>query len=338
MKDNRHIKPSVGIITTHHYPNYGNKLQNYALQTTLIRLGYNVETISDARFYPDMRSLWANRKALLHYIIRFRTKPVHIKITKFIFWSKRYIKYAPITVHNDDDIEKIKNRYDFFVVGSDQIWNPEWPNFSNSFGFASFARKDQKIAYAPSLGIDKMIPGRAEEYKSYLAEWKALSCREYEGAEIIRNLTNIPVEVVVDPTILLSAEDWDKIAKKPKQKKPYALFYVIGEISDYYRTYALEIANKKGLTLMDTGGAPEREKGLSPGEFVGLIKNSKLVITDSFHGSVFSLIYHIPLVVLKRTVQGKKNQLSRIRTLFSHANIVPRDFLMTVNDNDSLKI
>ena len=75
MKRHNKLNISVGIITTHHYPNYGNKLQNYALQEKLIQLGYNVETISDARFYSDMRSLWENRKAFIHYIIRYRTKP-----------------------------------------------------------------------------------------------------------------------------------------------------------------------------------------------------------------------------------------------------------------------
>lgn len=322
----------IAIITTHHYPNHGNKLQNYALQTKLTQLGWNVETISDARFYRDMRSWWANRKALIHFIIRFRSNQVHIKTTKFFFWSKRYIKYAPITIHNEKDIERIISRYDYFVVGSDQIWNPEWPEFSNPFGFAMFANKAQKVAYAPSFGITNMISERKAEYCKYLSDWKALSCREYEGVKIIQELTGHTAPVVVDPTLLLSANDWDRIAVNPHKRKPYSALYMIGDVTEQYKQTVQRLSCENGLTLTNIGGSVNYEKGISPGEFIGLIKNASLLFTDSFHGCVFALIYHIPIVIFEKVSEGQQSKSSRIRTLFSHANISSCDFSKPIND------
>ena len=137
-------KRKVAIITTHSIPNYGNKLQNYALQTFLQSMGFYVETISDARSWIDMRSFWDYRKILLHFLIRIRTTTKHIKYAKFFIWSKIHIKYAKTTIRTNDDINRISNCYDFYVVGSDQIWNPEFRFCSNEFGFATFASKEKK--------------------------------------------------------------------------------------------------------------------------------------------------------------------------------------------------
>lgn len=310
----------VAIITTHHEPNYGNKLQNYALQTVLQRLGYEVETINDARSYRDLISWRANKKVLLHYFIRFRTQPWHIKHAKFFLWSKKHINYSKVNIHTNADMIGLADNYKFFVVGSDQIWNPEWRRFSNEFGFATFARKGQKIAYAPSLGVSEMLPERIGEYKNFLKDWKALSCREYEGAKIIEMITGAACPVMPDPTILLTSSDWSKLSHKPHIKGQYALVYMIGVMTEIYADYILSFKKRTGLQIINIRD-DARWAGCGPDEFIGLVKNAEYVITDSFHGSVFALHFHCPITLFQRIQPDEKDKFSRIRTLFQHAGI-----------------
>lgn len=328
------MKKKVAIITTHHYPNYGNKLQNYALQTILQHLGYKVETINDVRSWPNMNSLIENWKILLHYITRFRLKLYHIKMAKFIFWSKRYIRYSSIVVRKDDDANKLVNKYDYFVVGADQIWNPEWPIFSNPFGFATFAKKEQKVAYAPSLGVSEMIAERLEEYKIWLRDWKALSCREYEGARIIEDVSGQKVPVLVDPTLLLTKNGWEKVASKPIMGKKYTVLYYLREISDDIMHLIKSHLQKEGIDLYVIKSNGQNDT-FSPSEFISLFKYAEMIYTDSFHGCIFALQFHRPLVVLHLKDEGK-DKISRISTLFSQLKIPHNNFPNTINEYLSL--
>lgn len=328
------MKKKVAIITTHHYPNYGNKLQNYALQTILQHLGYKVETINDVRSWPNMNSWIENWKILLHYITGFRLKLYHIKMAKFIFWSKRYIRYSSIVVRKDDDANKLVNKYDYFVVGADQIWNPEWPIFSNPFGFATFAKKEQKVAYAPSLGVSEMPPDRVDEYKSWLRDWKALSCREIDGAKIIEELTGIKVPVLVDPTLMLTRNEWTQIASKPVVKNKYAVLYYLRNIPDDVMSHIKSNINQKNIDLFVIKAAGQNDK-YSPSEFISLFKNAEMIYTDSFHGGIFALQFHRPLVVLHLKEEGK-DKISRISTLFSQLKIPHNNFPNTINEYLSL--
>lgn len=329
-------KKKIGIITTHHYPNYGNKLQNYALQTILQRMGFDVETINDSRSWKNMNSWIANWKVLLHCITRFRLSAYHIKMFKFIRWSKKNIKYSNHVIKKDDDADNLAQRYDYFVVGADQIWNPEWPMFSNAFGFAAFAKKEQKVAYAPSFGVSEMIPERVDEYKLWLRDWKALSCREYEGAKILEELSGQQVNVVVDPTLLLSADDWRKVAtNKSIIKEEYALLYHLRDIDDSVYDEIKTKANEMGLKLYSIKSR-ETNDIYGPDEFLSLFKDSNVIFTDSFHGCVFALQFHRPLCVLHLTDNGK-DKISRIQTLFEHANIQHNNFPLTLNHFMDLK-
>lgn len=320
----------VAIITTHHFPNYGNKLQNYALQTVLQNMGCEVETINDARSYPDMTSYLANWKALLHIVTGFRKRPSHTKILKFIKWSREHIVYSPKKIKHAGDEKGFENKYDYFIVGADQIWNPEFPIFSNSLGFATFARKEQKIAYAPSLGISEMIKEREDEYRDYLKDWKALSCREYEGAKIIERLSGEKVAVLPDPTMLLTSDEWSNLASKPLNSKPYAILYCIRNIDEKIRLLIEENVQKKGwrLFFMD---AYHVNDGYNPEEFLSLLKNAQAVYTDSFHGCVFSLLFHRPLAVL-HIADNQMDKISRIRTLFENCGIPNANYSKIINE------
>lgn len=323
----------IGIITTHHYPNYGNKLQNYALQTILRRMGFDVETINDARSWKNMNSWIANWKVLLHCLTRFRLTSYHIKMFKFIRWSKRNIKYSNHIINKDEDADNLAESYDYFVVGADQIWNPEWPMFSNAFGFAAFADKKQKVAYAPSFGVSEMPAERVVEYKSWLKKWKALSCREYDGAKIIKDLTGQDVPVVIDPTLLLTAADWEKIiSKKVFVDERYALLYTLRDVDDVAMDSIVQKVKEKGLKLLSIH-SPVQNDVFGPDDFIRLFKEAEMVFTDSFHGCAFALQFHRPLCVLHlREKSSGKDKISRIQTLFEQAGIQHENFSNTLNN------
>ena len=324
-------RKKIGIITTHHYPNYGNKLQNYALPTTLQRLGFRVETIDDTRTWKSMNSWIANWKVLLHVVTRFRCIPYHIRVFKFIKFSKKYINYSYSVIKKDGDIHKLRNHYDYFVVGSDQIWNPEWPIFSNAFGFAAFADKKQKVAYAPSFGISEMLPERIDEYKQWLSNWKALSCREHEGAKIIEKLSGVRAKIVLDPTLLLTSNEWKLLASQPILKNRYAVLYSLRKIENELMDSIKRDTEQKGLSLFVLG-AYDLKNSYGPSEFLSLLMNSDCIYTDSFHGCVFSLLFHRTLNVLHINEEGNvKDKISRILTLFENAGIAHNNFPYTLN-------
>lgn len=323
----------IGIITTHHYPNYGNKLQNYALQTILLRMGFDVETINDARSWKNMNSWIANWKVLMHCLTRFRLTSYHIKMFKFIRWSKKNINYSNHVIEKDEDADNLAERYDYFVVGADQIWNPEWPMFSNAFGFAAFAEKKQKVAYAPSFGVSEMPLERITEYKSWLKNWKALSCREYDGAKIIKDLTGKDVPIVIDPTLLLTAADWEKIiSKKVFVDERYALLYTLRDVDDVAMDSIVQKVKEKGLRLLSIH-SPVQNDIFGPDDFLRLFKEAEIVFTDSFHGCAFALQFHRPLCVLHlREKNSGKDKISRIQTLFEQAGIQHENFSNTLNN------
>lgn len=325
------MKKKIGIITSHHYPNFGNKLQNYALQKVLSEMGFDVETISDARSWPDMWSWISNWKTLIHILLRYKKTSFHKKMVKFILFSKSNIYKSPYVIRKDSDVDILSPKYDFFIVGSDQIWNPEWDIFSNSFSFAFFAKKEQKIAYAPSLGVSKMIPERVEEYKLWLRDWKALSCREFEGARILEELSNQKVTTVLDPTLLLSRDDWNSYVGERLIKEKYVLYYSIWKLDSNSFKCLKNKTKKIGCKLIDISNKGAYDGEFGPFDFINLIKNAEEVYTDSFHGACFSMIFHRPMIIIHANNTGL-DKISRLTTLFLHAGLDNISFPNTLNE------
>ena len=325
------MRKKIAIITTHHVPNYGNKLQNYALQTLLKRLGHDVEVINDVRLWPDMNSWWAQRKNILHCIIPYRQLPYHIKYTKFFLWSRNHICYSKTKVHSVENLSYLADKYDLFVVGADQIWNPEWKMFSNELGFATFARKEQKIAYAPSLGVSKIPKERITEYIQWLKDWKALSCREDEGAALLKELTGKEVPVVLDPTLLFTRHEWDEIVPKRLVEEKYLLVYSVLPMRNEFRKYIEEFAQKSNLRVISLSEG--KYSACGPTEFISLIKHASHLITDSFHGSVFAIHYHVHLTIINPAVlTGDTDKTSSLKTLFREIGKSNADFSHLFNE------
>lgn len=309
----------IGVVTIcGPLSNFGNQLQNYAVQLILKKLGYQAETIQDVRFCKNPLSIFTFYKAIVHYITRYKYNArSHKKPLSFFFWHKKYIKNAPILIRKTEDEQKLLHYFDGFVVGSDQIWGPLCPWDSSELAFLAFAPEDKRVAFAPSFGSSDIPEDRRQEYVEYLTKFKALSVREHRGAEIIKELTGRDATVLVDPTMLLSVAEWNNIANDGPDFE-YVLVYMLGDISQEYKDYIEHTSADNNWKIIDIVNDPNYS-GSNPSDFVGLIRESQMVITDSFHGSVFALLYHKSLVLLDRI--GTFNMSSRLSTLLNKFEI-----------------
>ncbi len=232
--------------------------------------------------------------------------------------------------------------YDFLITGSDQVWNPNLVTGLKDT-FLLFAPREKRIAYAASFGISE-IPGKwKERFAQWLTDMKAISVREQRGAEIVKELTGRTVPVLVDPTMLITAQEWNEIAHSPywlKQygNKGYILLYFLGKMPTKVKENAYQLAKSKNLTVIDLMNRSNMEWYLSsPSEFLYLISHAELIYTDSFHGTVFSILYHRPFIVCEKTEKRKGDSMnSRLLTLLERfrytERLVTEDIDYMVND------
>lgn len=314
----------IGIITLNGYFNYGNRLQNYALQEILKVLGFEVETIlvdtsvkyNDIAFGEVCKRLITS---LWNRLIRRKVeKSKKERMVTFKEFSDRYIRETDFCISNDKIPDDLSDRYDYFVTGSDQVWNPLYIQNSSIY-FLTFAPPNKRIAYAPSFGISHIPPIWLEDYKLWLSEMASLSVREEAGAEIIRSLTRREATVLVDPTLLLTKEKWLEISRESayKPKENYLLTYFLGEQTKDRENMIQDISKENNLTIINLSDIEDEKRySADPGEFIDYIYSSSVLFTDSFHGCVFSILLEKPFVVFERN-ESTPSMISRIDTLLS---------------------
>lgn len=329
----------IGIITLNGYFNYGNRLQNYALQEALKNQGVEVETI---RFNLKNENALIKTKKILsnikHNIINhqiFNSKKNREEI--FIKFSNEHISETNKVYSIHENLNHLKSRYDYFVIGSDQVWNPEMNGFSPVF-FAQFAEKSQRATYAPSFGISTLSKEVTQKYETWISEIPYLSVREDEGAKIIKELTGENVPVLVDPTLLLNANQWRKLSKKaPRQQKKYLLTYFLGDIPSEYKEKINDLKTKYDLEIVQLNNINEQEVfETGPSEFLSYIENCELFCTDSFHGTLFSIIFERPFITFER--KGRASMFSRIQTLLTMFGLEDRKADLIDFDSSILEI
>lgn len=307
-------KPKVGIITIVDLTNYGNRLQNYAVNEVMRQKGYGVQTINivkiaNRNYFKGVMRQWIKEIPFIEIVvqkIKARKSLEKKRYVNFLEFSRNYLVTKSILVRNDEDIKKKCNKYDFFVIGSDQIWNPLFKHAKSS-DFAEFAAPQQKVCFSPSFGIAE-IP---KEYKANIAEWLRkiphISVREKAGAEIVKRLTGKTAEILIDPTMMLDADEWKKVAKKPlvDVDKKYMLCYFLGKRTEEQTNRIEELKEKYGLEeylLLDKNNPDLYVAG--PGEFISLIEHADLICTDSFHACVFAILFKRPFLVFQRNGNG----------------------------------
>lgn len=305
----------VGIITLFGEYNFGNRLQNYAVQEVLKENGLDVETIK--------------------YILTTYKEPEinnqrdKARLEKFKKFNKN-INFAKEILNVDLEApENFSDKYDFIVLGSDQIWNYSFTKFFNHKALGSFAPREKKFSLSASFGVDYLPEESSELYKEcqqYLNELKAISVREDAGKYIVESLTDRKdVEVLIDPTMMIETSRWENIMKKPEHLncEKYIIKSFLGEPSEQEKAELNRIKEEYNCEIIDISSKDSLFYDMGPAEFLYLVKNAFLVATDSFHACVFSILFKTSFVVFQRH-DNLKSMYSRIETLLKKFNIENR--------------
>lgn len=319
------------IITIVDLSNYGNRLQNYAVQTVLEKLGFKTETIyaEDVFYYafsePFIYSPESKKqkiKLLFQKMTgykRFGNREYWVVVSGFSAFNKFNKKYIPCrSVKSLDEIGDA----DFYVAGSDQIWNPTWyvkGDLRNDVYTLSFAPPEKRVCFSPSFGINELPEEWKDYFRNELSKFPMLSSREAAGADIIKNLTGKDAQVTIDPTLMLERSEWDKIAAKTKRadcNRDYILTYFLGGRNERVNADLEKYSAQTGAVVYNMQDVTNHKLyAADPGEFIYLIAHAKLIVTDSFHACVFSFLYDKPFVLYGR--QDNDTMMSRMDTLFN---------------------
>ena len=275
-----------------------------------------------------------DRKNLAKYLAGQKAKE-----KSFREYSQKYMQETDFVISRDKMPADLGEQFDYFVVGSDQIWNPNI-RYGSPVDFLKFAPKEKRIALAPSFGVSNIPEKFAVHYTEWLSEMAYLSVREQAGADIIKNLTGKIAPVLVDPTLMLTKEQWlsvSEIAKKKPSEK-YLLTYFIGAVSGKRNKLLVDLANKNNLKLVQMASLDDIDRyNASPGEFIDYIKDAEIVCTDSFHAIIFSMQLEKPFIVFDR--EGKSAPMSsRIDTLLSKFEFTSRKYSNMQNQSNIFKI
>lgn len=337
-----------GIITLVS-DNYGNKYQNYAVEQLFSKYGevetfqlqelYSTPQLSNTSFMKKLSPAYIREVLISRPMYQYDINCVDKGVLYNYFYAKKhggellerrkcrseaFDAFSKKNLHiskkilNDSNVDNgWTDQFDAFICGSDQIWNPMYATTS-SLAFCTFA-PEKTICLSPSFGVSKIPEYRREEYAEWLKQIKSLSVRESAGQKIIKNLTGRDAEVLVDPTMVLPVMEWDKLSRKPAAELPerYILCYFLGRIDKNYRKRIDDFAKKTGLPIVMLFDifAPEYYV-MDPAEVLYAIKNATYVLTDSFHGTVFSILFHRDFQVFERNEGGDKMN-SRLETLLS---------------------
>ncbi len=296
----------IGVVTLNDYVNFGNRLQNYALVKYLSKF-------NDCIVY----NIWPKSLKFIikDFIKRFLYVDKYKRISKFRNFNRLINTSTKI------------NDFDYYVVGSDQVWNPQW--LDKELMLLSNVDSNNKISYAASFGVNELEDSEKTIFKDFLPSFKSLSVRENSGVNIIKNLgLKNSIEVSIDPTMLLTADEWKKVSKQPKNYKgeKYILNYFLGDISFSRRKAIEKIAKENNCTIINVLDPNDKYYISGPSEFLWLEENAFLVCTDSFHSSVFAILFNKPFVIFDREEKGLKNMSTRIDTLLSKFQINDRRF------------
>lgn len=283
------------IITLTGY-NFGNRLQNYATQEILKKFDYDVYTIHNP-YMENYNKYKHFTKLMIKSIFDEKSRKDLSREKKFELFDKENINYSNLYLSKPKDIDKMKNIFYFFACGSDQVWNP----MDKKYGYNNFAMfTKNKITMAPSFGVDVFPQNRVKEFNTYLNSFDYLSAREKSGVEIIKNISGKTAECVIDPTLMLSKDEWISLQKKPHFIKDdnYILVYCLG--NNNFSKEISEFSKKENLKIIDIMNYKNKGYCIGPSEFIYLVNNAKYIITDSFHGSIFSLLFEKKFAIFER--------------------------------------
>ena len=310
------MKQLVGIVTLQGKFNYGNRLQNYAVDQIYRSIGY----LPVSLIYDNPKILQKSVFRLTRLFDGGNRSSVEslISIERLEAFNRfnSHLKMANLVSLDSDTID----RYRYFSVGSDQIWRMGRTSLGDEWKFLQFASPEQRIALAPSFGTDgPLSKTQLKRLSRYLCGYSHLSVREESGARFIQEATGRSAEVICDPSLVLTASEWRSVSdNRLTPNEEYVFAYLLGIESDEVRK-TLDIASRHGELPVVTLSDRERDGELpaGPAEFISLVDNASWVVTDSFHGSVFASIFQKPLTIVHRDggYTMYANMFGRLETL-----------------------
>lgn len=350
----------LGICACYQHKNYGSQLQSYATTVELARRNIDFEIIRYKKKTTPLLLIKSLPRLLNPIFINDRIietsqKKMMLKLHPQLaqdnavrnaafdkFSQSRFKKLSPV-YYGYEQLKEQSKKYTAVMVGSDQLWSPS--GITSNFYNLMFADDNTvKISYATSFGVSQINPRYHKIYNTFLNRLNFISVRENSGKKIVEELSSNKAEVVCDPVILLDAEQWLKeIPNKRLYDEPYIFAYFLGKSAEY-RDAVTKFAKQKDLKIvtephMDSYNKADENFGdytpfdIGPAEFVNLIRNAEYVFTDSFHGSVFSMLYQKQFLVFNRySDNSSSSKNSRIDSFCKNYGLSDRRYNGNIAD------
>jgi hypothetical protein len=297
----------AAVITCHNIKNYGSVFQTYATSRIFGRLGYNVEIIDYQRPGTDNKGFREKilqeshlaKKPVLKWIFPAILKPSFEKMEKtFDAFLDEYVNLTPETYYSEEDLVANCPDADIYISGSDQIWNSSINGRTERPYFLSFAPDDKiRISFASSFGKTSLENSEVEATRSLLEKYQLITTREESGTKIVNGL-GLDSTAILDPTLWLKREEWEALAKPIRAPEKYVLVYQLHSNSDM-DNYIREIQKRYGMPCLRIDfyyhyivKSGKHMICPTPGQLIELIRNAEYVISDSFHMTVFSILFH----------------------------------------------
>lgn len=348
----------IGICVVIYNNNFGSMLQSYATMKILEEMNMDYEIIRYRKKYSPLfilksiprilnKNIWIDKKRVIQKKIGMIShkdikKANDERNKKFDEFRKKYFKKMAEFSYGYKELKKAGGKYDAYLVGSDQLWLPS--GLATNFYNLNFVQDNKlKISYASSFGVKEIPFYQIKRTREYLNRIEYISTRENSGKDIVKKLTGKEVPVVVDPTLLFNASQWESILQNKKlYEEKYIFAYFLGA-NVKHRDEVRKLAKEKNLKIvtirhMDEYVEADNDFGdyapynIGPEEFVSLIRNAEYVCTDSFHGTVFSIINHKQFLVFNRYSEtSKTSKNSRIESLCANLGLQTRRYISQKN-------
>ncbi len=299
---------NIGIYTQPLSHNYGGILQNYALQQVLKRMGHTPVTI-----HHGQKNHWSNIKCIIHNLLRPLTKQPYWGVVSIKKLNKLKEPFKPFIKKHIQVTKSVlkcttkfirRQHFDAIIVGSDQVWRPRYNDIYASYLAFANGMNISKIAYASSFGVDnwEYTPEQTKVCAELVKQFNAISVREMSGIDLCKKYLNVDAINVLDPTLLLNKSDYNLLCKEiPTDEQRYLLLYVLDEEGFNY-SYIEVFAMQKDLLIKQIHA--ENKVSLSIEEWLALFRDAAYIVTDSFHGTVFSILFQKEFISLINKGRG----------------------------------
>lgn len=341
----------TGILTFHAAYNFGSNLQAYALQKTIKKLGdenceiINYKSKSQKAMYSIINTQTINKGTIAKSLLNvLNYKKILKRNQHFEDFIKNYLSKSSEKYINENEVKRILKNYKNIVCGSDQIWNLSPKTYDRSKLYYldfDYSKDINTISYAPSFGNDiDFLKENFNEISRMVKKFKHISIREKDAVEYFRK-NNIEAELTLDPTLLLSEKEWDELIGERIIEEPYILYYSLN-CKKYSIDFTKNIQKATGLNVINPYLHPKAINSgfknfieIGPIEFLNLLKNAEYVCTNSFHGTVFSILLEKPFFAIFDEKDGKIIRENRKASLLEQIGLEGR--MYTVKSNIDLR-